>query len=66
MPKVWVSTKDIDDIKRVLEKFPNVDRFVLNEHSQSGIGSCLDMIFETEVNNIKCKMTVPIADESSW
>ena len=66
MPKVWVSTKDIDKIKLVLEKFPDVDRFVLNEHSQSGIGSCLDMIFDTEVNNTKCKMTVPIADESTW
>ena len=66
MPKVWVSTKDIADIQRVLAKFPNVDRFVLNEHSQSGIGSCLDMTFDTEVNGVKCKMTVPIADESTW
>lgn len=66
MSKVWISKKDIADIYRVLEKFPDVDRFQLHEHGHSGIGSCLDMVFDTEVNGVKCKMVVPIVDESSW
>lgn len=66
MAKVWLNKSDIADIQRVLEKFPDVERFQLHEHGQSGIGSCLDMVFDTEVNQVKCKMVVPIADESSW
>jgi hypothetical protein len=66
MGKVWLGVKDVADIQRVLIKFPDVDRFQLHEHSESGIGSCLDMMFDTEVNGVKCKMIVPIADESTW
>ena len=66
MAKVWLDDRCVADIQRVLTKFPEVKRFQLHEHSQSGIGSCLDMIFDTEVNNVKCKMVVPIADESTW
>jgi hypothetical protein len=66
MAKVWLDDKCIADIQRVLAKFPEVKRFQLKEHSQSGIGSCLDMVFDTEVNGVKCKMIVPIADESTW
>lgn len=67
MSKVWVTKKDFDDIQRVLEKFPEVERFQLHEHSQSSVGSCLDMIFETQINDIKCKMVVPIIDIiDSW
>lgn len=66
MPKIYVNKKDIADIQRVLAKFPEVERFQLHEHGQSGIGSLLDMEFDAEVNGIKCKMIVPIADESTW
>lgn len=66
MQTIWISKKDIEDIGRVLKKFPKIERFQLSEHGESGIGTCLDMIFETEVNDIKCRLVVPIADESTW
>lgn len=66
MAKVWLNKRDVEDILRVLAKFPEVERFQLHEHGQSGIGSLLDMEFDTEVNSVKCKMVVPIADESTW
>ena len=66
MAKVWLNNNDVAEIQQVLAKFPDVTRFHLHEHSQSGFGSCLDMVFDTEVNGVKCKMVVPIADESSW
>lgn len=66
MSKIWLSKQDIEDIRRVLAKFPDVDRFQLHEHGQSGIGTLLDMEFDAEVNDVKCKMVVPIADESTW
>ena len=66
MAKIWLNKNDIEDIRQVLEKFPDVVRFQLHEHGQSGIGSLLDMEFDSEVNNIKCKIIVPIADESTW
>lgn len=66
MSKIWLSKKDLADIQRVLEKFPDIERFQLHEHGQSGIGSLLDMEFDAEINDVKCKMVVPIADESTW
>lgn len=66
MAKVWLSKEDIDIVQQVLEKFPDVDRFRLHEHSQSGIGSCVDMVFDTVINDVKCQMTVPIVNETKW
>lgn len=64
--KVWMNKEDITAIQQILEQFPKVERFQIKEHSQSGIGSCIDMVFDTEVNQTKCKITVPIADETKW
>lgn len=66
MTKIWLDDKSIIDIQQVLAKFPDVRRFQLHEHSQSGIGALLDMEFDAEVNGIKCKVIVPITDESTW
>ena len=66
MTAIWINEADIEKIKKVLEQFPGVKRFQLEEYGHSGIGSCLDMIFDAEVNGVKCKLSVPIADESSW
>lgn len=66
MAKVWLNKEDVDAIQRILTQFPDVYRFRLHEHSQSGIGSCVDMVFDAEVNQTKCKITVPIADETKW
>lgn len=66
MSKIWLTKRDLEDIRRVLEKFPDIERFELHEHGQTGIGSLLDMEFTTEINDVKCKLVVPIADESTW
>lgn len=66
MTKIWLSRKNIEDIHSVLSNFPEIERFEVHEHSQSGIGSCLDMTFDSEVNGTKCKVTIPISDESTW
>lgn len=66
MRKIWLNRGDVKDINMVLQKFPEIERFQLEETGDNGIGTCIDMIFDTEVNGIKCKMVVPIADESTW
>jgi len=66
MSKIRLSVKDIKDIQIVMKKFPDVESFQLHEHGNSGIGYLLDMEFETEINGIKCKVAVPIIDESMW
>lgn len=66
MPKVNLNRKDIEKIVETLQKFPDVNFFELREYGHSGIGSLLDMTFETKVNEVKGKLVVSIVDESSW
>jgi hypothetical protein len=66
MKSVWLNRGDVQDINIVLEKFPEIERFQLEEIGGNGIGTCLNMIFETEIKGVFCKVSVPIADESSW
>ena len=66
MSKVSLHRSDIEKIVETLQKFPDVNFFELKEHGHSGIGSLLDMAFETKVNEVKGKLVISIHDESSW
>lgn len=64
--KIRLTREDINSINNVIAQFPEVDMFYLHEYGQSGIGCLLDLEFETDVNNLKAKISVPISDETSW
>jgi hypothetical protein len=64
--KIRLTREDINSINEVIAKFPEVDMFYLHEHGHSGIGCLLNLDFETDVNNLKASVSVPIADETTW
>lgn len=66
MQKIRLNKDDLKNILTTLEKFPNIRTFELEQHGNNGIGTCLDMVFEYEVNSILCNISVPIVDVDSW
>jgi hypothetical protein len=66
MKKMYLNRKDIQKLNEVLEQFPDLDRFELNEENCSGIGSIVTMTFSREVNGIIGAFTIEIAGVEQW
>ena len=66
MSEIRVTKENISTILDILSKFPEVYSFTLKEHSQSGIGSCLDMEFDYKINDTACRISVVVSDQSNW
>jgi hypothetical protein len=66
MKTMYLNRKDIEKINSVLDQFPDLDRFELNEENCSGIGSIVTMTFSREVNDITGAFTVEIAGVEQW
>lgn len=66
MNKIRLTRADLLNITAVLDKFPEVESVELVQEGNNGIGTILDMEFKYKVNLVDCKLTVNIADESSW
>ena len=66
MKPMYLNRKDIEKINSVLDQFPDLDRFELNEENGSGIGSIVTMTFSQEINGIIGAFTVEIAGVENW
>ena len=58
-----------DDLIKVLEnmrKFPDIETFVLEQDSSSGIGSITNLVIETNVNGVSGQFTIEIAGSERW
>lgn len=63
---MYLNRKDIQKIQEVLDKFPNVDRFELEQDNCSGIGSVTTMTFEKEINGVRGSFDVEISGVEDW
>ena len=66
MKPMYLNRKDIEKINSVLDQFPDLDRFELNEDNSSGIGSIVTMTFSREINGIIGAFTVEITGVEQW
>jgi hypothetical protein len=66
MKTMYLNRKDIQKMNEVLDQFPDLDRFELNEENSSGIGSIVTMTFSREVNGIIGAFTIEIAGVEQW
>ena len=64
--KMFLHRKDIEKIKDVLEKFPNVEVFELDADTASGIGTILTMTFAQKVNGMCGSFDVEISGVGDW
>jgi len=64
--KMFLHRKDIEKIKNVLERFPDVEVFELNADTSSGIGTIVTMTFAQEVNGMRGSFDVEISGVEAW
>jgi hypothetical protein len=58
--------KDIDKVKEILDKFPDVEVFEIEQDSSSGIGSIVSITFSQEVNGIRGSFEIEISGVENW
>jgi len=58
--------KDIDRVKEILDKFPDVEVFEIEQDSSSGIGSIVSITFSQEVNGIRGSFEIEISGVENW
>jgi hypothetical protein len=63
---MYLHIKDVERIQEVLNKFPDITTFRLEQDNSSGIGSVTTMMFGNEVNGISGEFKVEISGVENW
>jgi hypothetical protein len=63
---MFLTRKDIEKIKDVLDQFPDLDLFELEQDSSSGIGSVTSMTFAREINGLRGSFQIEVSGIENW
>ena len=63
---MFLTRKDIEKIKDVLDQFPDLDIFELEQDSSSGIGSVTSMTFAREINGRRGSFQIEVSGIEDW
>jgi hypothetical protein len=63
---MFLTRKDIEKIKDVLDQFPDLDIFELEQDSSSGIGSVTSMTFAREINGLRGSFQIEVSGIENW
>jgi hypothetical protein len=63
---MFLNRKDIEKIKNVLDQFPDLDVFEIEQDSSSGIGSCTTMTFAREIKGLRGAFEIEISGVENW
>jgi hypothetical protein len=63
---MYLNRKDIEKILDVLNKFPEVTNFELDQEMCGGIGTIISMTFDQTVNEVNGAMTIEISGVKDW
>jgi hypothetical protein len=66
MTNIFLTRKDIEKIKDVLNQFPDLDVFELEQDSSSGIGSVTSMTFAREINGLRGSFQIEVSGIENW
>jgi len=64
--KIYFNRAELELIQQTLAQFPDVERFCLSNHTQTGIGSLTDLIFDYEINGVRAQVVIPVTDTTNW
>ena len=64
--KMFLHRKDIEKIKDILDQFPDLDVFELEQDSSSGIGSVTTMTFARELNGHRGSFEIEVSGVEAW
>ncbi len=63
---MYLNRKDLEKIQEVLDKFPDVEYFELEQESGSGIGSVTSVLFTQKVNGYPGQFKIEISGVEDW
>ena len=63
---MYLTKKEVVKILEVMENFPEVDKFDLDQDNNSGIGSLITLTVPTTMYGIKGKFTIEISNVETW
>jgi hypothetical protein len=63
---MFLTRKDIEKIKDVLDQFPDLDLFELEQDSSSGIGLVTSMTFAREINGLRGSFEIEVSGIENW
>jgi hypothetical protein len=63
---MFLNRADIEKIKDVLDQFPDLDIFELEQDSSSGIGSITTMTFAREINGLRGSFEIEVSGLENW
>jgi hypothetical protein len=61
-----LNRKDIEKIKSILDQFPDLDIFEIEQNSSSGIGSVTTMTFARELNGHRGSFAIEVSGVEDW
>jgi hypothetical protein len=64
--EIIIRRSELEDLNKIVARFPEIDTFKLIESSTSGIGSVLSVQIETTVKYIKGKFIVEVSGPENW
>ena len=62
---ITLNKADVLRLVEVLDEF-GIDHFKLIRHGESGIGYCLSVEYQTNMNDKMVTIQVPVVDERDW
>ncbi len=63
---MFLNRQDIEKIKGVLDQFPDLDVFELEQDASSGIGSITTMTFAREINGLRGSFEIEVSGSEEW
>ena len=63
---MFLNRKDIEKIKGILDQFPDLDVFELEQDASSGIGSITTMTFARELNGHRGSFEIEVSSVENW
>ena len=63
---MFLNRKDIEKIKDILDRCPDLDIFELEQDSSSGIGSLTTMTFAREINGLRGSFEIEVSGVEDW
>ena len=63
---MFLNRKDIEKIKDILDRCPDLDIFELEQDSSSGIGSLTTMTFAREINGLRGSFEIEVSGSEEW
>ena len=64
---IYFNKKDLEKLLEIINKFPEQQKdYKLEYKSSSGLGYCIDLILDHEVNGILGELKIPIHGVDQW